>query len=156
VCLWLNMQCCVYVMNIRPQTAALGNIRCTTLPSVRRISPRLYDLHKYYSTTLRPWEAWGVTIVTVTKLHASRPRKDYTPLIAQLLSPQYSVGSFATLQVLSCLHSSDLCCSCCNGLWFLCDLEACNLVAATIVIERYPLQRAWLHNLGHEPCNTST
>jgi hypothetical protein len=41
--------------------------------------------------------------------------------------------SFATLLVLSCLHSLGLRCSCCNVVRFFCDLEACNLVTATII-----------------------
>jgi hypothetical protein len=46
---------------------------------------------------------------------------------------QYSVASFATVRVLSCLHSHGLGCSCCNVVRFFCDLEACNLVTATAV-----------------------
>jgi hypothetical protein len=49
------------------------------------------------------------------------------------LSQQYSVASFATLQILNCLHSPGICSSCCNDVRFCCDLEACNLVTATIV-----------------------
>jgi hypothetical protein len=50
-----------------------------------------------------------------------------------VLSQQYSVVSFATLRVMSCLHSSGLRCWCCNVVRFCCDLEAWNLVTATIV-----------------------
>jgi hypothetical protein len=39
--------------------------------------------------------------------------------------------SDATLRVLSCLHSPELRCSCCNVVRFFCDLELCNLVTAT-------------------------
>jgi hypothetical protein len=49
------------------------------------------------------------------------------------LNHQYSDASFATLRVLSCLYSSGLRCSCCNVVRFCSDLEACNLVTATIV-----------------------
>jgi hypothetical protein len=42
------------------------------------------------------------------------------------------VVSFATLRVLNSLHSPGIRCSCCNGVRFCCDLEACNLVMATI------------------------
>jgi hypothetical protein len=52
------------------------------------------------------------------------------------LSHHYSVASFATVQVLNCLHSPQLHCSCCNVVRFWCDLEACNLVTATIVFKR--------------------
>jgi hypothetical protein len=48
------------------------------------------------------------------------------------LSHQYSVASFATLKVLSCLHSTGFLCSCCNVVRFWYDLEACNLVTATL------------------------
>jgi hypothetical protein len=44
------------------------------------------------------------------------------------LSQEYSVASFATLRVLS------LGCSSCNVVRFCCDLEACNLVMATIML----------------------
>jgi hypothetical protein len=48
------------------------------------------------------------------------------------LSHQNSIASFATLQVLSCLHSLGLRCSCCNVVRFCCDLEACNLVTTFV------------------------
>jgi hypothetical protein len=70
------------------------------------------------------------TIAAVTKLHASRPRKDFTPRAA--LRHQYSVTSFATLRVLSCLHSPGFRCSCCKVVRYCCVLEACNLVTSTI------------------------
>jgi hypothetical protein len=74
----------------------------------------------------------GIVIVAATKLHASRPQKDFTPPYCATLSEQYSMASFTTLQFLSCLHSPGLHCSCCNVVRFCCDLEACNLVTATI------------------------
>jgi hypothetical protein len=74
--------------------------------------------------------------VAVTKLHASRPRKNFTPLTARLLSQQYSVASFAALRVLSCLHSPGLRCSCCNVVRCCCDLQSFNLVTATIEANR--------------------
>jgi hypothetical protein len=55
--------------------------------------------------------------VPVTKLHASRPRKDSPPYRAAP-SQQYSVARFATLLVLSCRHSPGLRCSCCSVLRF--------------------------------------
>jgi hypothetical protein len=45
------------------------------------------------------------------------------------LNHQYS---FATLRVLSCLHSPVLRCSCYNVVRFCCDREACDLVTATV------------------------
>jgi hypothetical protein len=54
------------------------------------------------------------------------------PLYCAALSQQYSVVSFATLRVLSCLYSPGLC-SCCNVVRFCCDSEACNLVTAILV-----------------------
>jgi hypothetical protein len=66
------------------------------------------------------------TIVAVTKVHASRPRKDFiiSPPHRAAISQQYSVASFVMLRVLSCLHSPGLRCSC--------DLEVWNFVTATI------------------------
>jgi hypothetical protein len=73
--------------------------------------------------------------VAITELHASRPRKDFTHTHTHThymaLSHQYSISSFAMLEVLSCLHLPVLCCLCCNVVWFCCDLEACNLVTTT-------------------------
>jgi hypothetical protein len=74
--------------------------------------------------------SFNIIIVAVTKLHASRPRKVFTPLPRG--AHQYSVAIFATLRVLRCLHSPGLRCSCCNVVRFCCDLESCNLVRATI------------------------
>jgi hypothetical protein len=70
-------------------------------------------------------------IVAVTKLHASKPWKDFYPLHRAARSQQYSVASFATLRVLSCLHSPGLRCLCYNVARFCCDHVACNLVTAT-------------------------
>jgi hypothetical protein len=53
---------------------------------------------------------------------------------------QHSVVSFAALLVLSCLHSPGLYCSCCNGVWLCCDLEACNLVPATFIYIQFPIR----------------
>jgi hypothetical protein len=69
------------------------------------------------------------TTVVVTKLHVSGPRKDFTPL---KLCHRYSVASFTALLVMSCHYSPELRCSCCNVVRFYCNLEACNLVTATI------------------------
>jgi hypothetical protein len=86
-------------------------------------------------------------IVVFTSLHASRPRKDRAAL-----SPQYSVASFATLRVLSCLHSPGLRCSCCNVVQFFCDLEVCNLVTATVtdsnVISWNTYSVTWAYHLS--------
>jgi hypothetical protein len=73
------------------------------------------------------------TVVAVTKLHASRSRKDFSAPYRAALSQQYSVASFSKVRVLSCLYSSGLRCSCYNGVRFCYDLQACNLVTATIV-----------------------
>jgi hypothetical protein len=58
-------------------------------------------------------------------------------------SHQYSDVSFATLLVVSCLHSPGLRCLCCNGVRFICDLEVCNLVTATIVYTFTSLERVY-------------
>jgi hypothetical protein len=50
------------------------------------------------------------------------------------LSQQYSVASFATMQVLNCLRSPGLHCSCCNVVRFFHDLEACNSVKPGTVL----------------------
>jgi hypothetical protein len=55
-----------------------------------------------------------------------------TPLSARLLSQLYNVASFATVQVMSCLHSPELRCSCRNVVRFCCDLKACNLLRTSI------------------------
>jgi hypothetical protein len=49
------------------------------------------------------------------------------------LSQQYSVGGFATLLVLSCLHSYEFRSSCCNVVRCYCDLEERTLVTYTTV-----------------------
>jgi hypothetical protein len=49
------------------------------------------------------------------------------------VSQQYSV---ARLLVLSCLYSLCLRCSCCNVVWFCCDLEACSLVMAVVIQDK--------------------
>jgi hypothetical protein len=48
------------------------------------------------------------------------------------MSHQYSVAGFATVRVLSCLHSPGLHFSCWDVVRFYCDLEACNLVTADV------------------------
>jgi hypothetical protein len=55
------------------------------------------------------------------------------PIYLTALSRHYSVASFATLQVLSCIHSPGLRCSCCNVVRFCCDHEARNFMTATVV-----------------------
>jgi hypothetical protein len=45
-------------------------------------------------------------------------------------SHQYSVARFATLQLLSCLHSPGLRCLCCKLVRFCCALETWNFVTA--------------------------
>jgi hypothetical protein len=57
-----------------------------------------------------------------------------------------SVASVPTAQVLSCLHLSELRCLCCSGVGFSCNLEACNLVKATVFALNYlcPLASAFL------------
>jgi hypothetical protein len=73
-------------------------------------------------------------IVAVTKLHASRPREDFTPppppLYRAARSQQHSAASLAALRVMSCLHSW----APPNVVRSFCDLEACNLVTATAVL----------------------
>jgi hypothetical protein len=97
---------------------------------------------------------WTVTniIVAVTKLHASRPRKDSTHPFRSALSHQYSVATFTTLRVLSCIHSPGSRYSSCNVIRFCCDLQVCNLVTANIVMcssllrechIRFSRRRAW-------------
>jgi hypothetical protein len=55
-----------------------------------------------------------------------------------VLSQRFNVATFATVRVLSYLHSPELRCLCCNVVRFCCDLEACNLVTATFAInDRY-------------------
>jgi hypothetical protein len=75
--------------------------------------------------------------VAVTKMHASRPRKD-CPRYRVAPSHQYSVSSFGNLRVLSCLYSPGFCCSCCRVVRYCRDLEACSLVTATTVCFHAP------------------
>jgi hypothetical protein len=56
------------------------------------------------------------------------------PRYCAALSQQYSVASIAKLRVLSCLHSPEHHCSCCNVEQLCSVLEACNLVTTTIVV----------------------
>jgi hypothetical protein len=54
-----------------------------------------------------------------------------------VLRQQYSVASFATLRVLSCLHSPGLRCSWYNVVRFCCDFEACSMVMAPTVLDSH-------------------
>jgi hypothetical protein len=71
-----------------------------------------------------------------TKLHASRPRKDPTPVPRGQKSPTEH-ANFAALLVLSCLHSPGLWYSCCNVAHSCCDFKAQNLVMDTITHTTY-------------------
>jgi hypothetical protein len=109
-----------------------AHVGCTLPRSVFR--PLKYQVQNMYthSELLRLMkQKVAPALVAVTKLHASRPRKDLKKTYFAALSQQYSVASFATLLGLSCLHSSGLHCSCCNVVRFCCVLEACNLVTTT-------------------------
>jgi hypothetical protein len=64
------------------------------------------------------------------------------PTYREALSHQYSVASIATLRVPNYLYSPGLCCSFCNVGRFCCDLEACNLVTATIALKMYFSQKS--------------
>jgi hypothetical protein len=46
--------------------------------------------------------------VAVTKLHASRPRKDFTSPYRTAISQEHGVANFVTLGVVSCLLSPGL------------------------------------------------
>jgi hypothetical protein len=59
------------------------------------------------------------------------------PPYCACLSQQYSGASFATVRVLSCLHSPGLRWSCCNGVLLCCGLKACNLVTATVETNKW-------------------
>jgi hypothetical protein len=86
------------------------------------------------SRDLKPITKQSETAIeAVTKLHASRPQKDFTPPYRAALSHQYSVARFATTRVLSCLHSPELRCLCCKDVRFFCDIEAWNLETAAII-----------------------
>jgi hypothetical protein len=74
------------------------------------------------------------------------------------LSQQHSVAGFATMWVLSCLHSPGLRCSCYNVVRFCCDLEARSLVMAAVIRMRYMNLRfadAGLRRVGTTTWNTS-
>jgi hypothetical protein len=89
--------------------------------------------HVYVSHCTAQWSA----IAAVTKLHAPRPRKDFTPPYRAALSQQYSGAIFATVWVLSYLHSSGLRCTCCNSVRLFGNLEGCNFVTVTIIVVWY-------------------
>jgi hypothetical protein len=77
------------------------------------------------------------TIIVINKLHAIRPRKDFTHTHTHTrycvdVNQTYNIASFATLLLPSCIHSPGLRCSCYNVTRFYCNLEACNLVTAAI------------------------
>lgn len=72
-----------------------------------------------------------VTTVEVIELHAARRVKYFTlPAYRAAVRPIYS---FAAVQVLSRLHPLDFLCSHRSGGLFPCDLEARNLVIATMM-----------------------
>jgi hypothetical protein len=75
---------------------------------------------------------WYLRYSTRHQIAWSKGTEGLCPPYRAALSQQYSVASFATVRVLSCLHSPGLRCSFCNVEWFFCDLEACNLVTAAI------------------------
>jgi hypothetical protein len=61
---------------------------------------------------------------------------------------------FATLLVLSCLHSPGLRCSCCNVVRFCCDLATCRLVTATFApssLHSAPTVGGRLTDRGYRP-----
>jgi hypothetical protein len=68
------------------------------------------------SLTFR-WELLPTSILT-----------NFPPPCHAVQCHQYSVASFATLLVLSCLHSPGLRSSCCNVVRFCCGLEACHQI----------------------------
>jgi hypothetical protein len=97
------------------------NVNCTDILSTN------YSLHNHIivpfiftssgTSCVNAFILNKLTLVTAIKLHASRPRKNFTPHphpYREDLSHKYCAVSFATLRVLSCLHSSTLCCSCYN------------------------------------------
>jgi hypothetical protein len=96
-----------YILIMRP---AGGYLRYDAAPQwfevVQPCSPLALNRLCLLTTT-------GVAKAAVTKLHASRPRKDFIPPLPYraVLNHQCSVASFATLRVLSCLHSPGLRCS---------------------------------------------
>jgi hypothetical protein len=125
--------------------------------------------YKYFQNFF-PTNTWNNPLHTVqsnivvgTKLHASRPRKDFTPpppLLRAALSQQFSVASFATLRFLRCLHSPGVCCSFCNVVRFYCDLEACNLLTTTIAMgnpssQKFISERSFILHSDNMPITKS-
>jgi hypothetical protein len=80
------------------------------------------------------------------------------------LSQQYSVASFATVRVLSCLHSPGLLCLCCNVVRFSCDLQACNLMtSSTVCVTKMGVSKSnfkdkfpWFYCITHRSCGYLT
>jgi hypothetical protein len=74
-----------------------------------------------------------------------------------LLTAMHCVNktAFAMLRVLICFHSPELRCSCCDDVRFCCDLEACNLVTAAVVI-RFKIRMDLISLSGNRQSSGST
>jgi hypothetical protein len=89
----------------------------------------------------RPNSICEETNYTVVGRHQTARFKDMEmlrPAYRAAASQEYSVASFATVRVASCLHSHEIRCSCFNGVQFSCDLATGNLVTATIITPQLP------------------
>jgi hypothetical protein len=111
---------CKYLIGVWVDiTSGIGVERKYSLSYLKLGPYRAAHRHKYIYKSRHQMTCFKAT----EKLH---------PPYRAALSEQNSVASsFATLPVASCLHSSELRCSCCNVVRFFCDLEAHNSVTAT-------------------------
>jgi hypothetical protein len=110
-------------------------------------------------------------MAVVAKLHGARPQKVHILARARTLSlslththPQthkqnlplpppppltarlchnYSVASFATLRVASCLYLPGLCSSCCNTVRSFSDQEACNFMVIKLILLKKKPSLTW-------------
>jgi hypothetical protein len=87
-------------------------------------------------------------MATITKLHASPPYRS-------ALGLQYSVATFAAMQVLSCLHSPGLRCSRYNVIQVCCHLEAHIFVTIIRTSTVYFFTDAELRTVANTSWNTT-
>lgn len=101
---------------------------------------KLAKKHFRRATILKFWLGTAITQKLHSPTYSSRHQiaifkategSTPPPLFRTALSHQWSVARFATLLVLSCIHSPVLWSSCGNVVRFWRHLQACNFIAAT-------------------------
>jgi hypothetical protein len=123
-------------------TPSLSKIHCNVTLRSTFTTPKRYLVFRFldqhvYMLSHRPSLLQCLNTKRIKSIESSRHQiacfkaTEGLPPPADLRQP-YCGASFATLLDPSCLHSPGRRCSCSNGVRFCCDLEACNLVTATI------------------------